>query len=223
MNNHHVILGGMGPQASIKLHQLLIGADADTERAPDDYPTILHASLSVPDFIADQLAETEAVKIINDACAALPLHSAQSVGIACNTAHRLLDRLSFPRRNFVSMIEAVVGQLAVLSVKNVGILASPNTIKSGLYRDALDKAGIAVVEPDEPDIEELDTLIHQVIAGHDALALRPRLSAIADHLERRGADAILLGCTELPLIGVDSTLPTIDSLSALASAMLHNK
>jgi len=212
----------MGPQASVQLHQLLLSlSSSGTERAPDEYPSILHASLPVPDFIADKAAEKIAVAVINSACSTLPLSSAKSVGMACNTAHMLLDRLDIPRHNFVSMIEAVTHQAEQMSFKKVGVLASPNTIRSGLYRNALAKVGIEVVEPNESQIEELNQLIHEVISGSDANTLRPELTEIALSLQEKGADSILLGCTELPLIGVDVTdIPVIDSLSALAKAML---
>ena len=221
MHNHHVIIGGMGPQASLKLHELLLTLSAEEgERGPGDYPAILHASLSVPDFIADQSAEAEAARIINEAAAALPLKSAISVGMACNTAHLLLDRLEIPRHNFVSMIEAVVDQVKQANATQVGLLASPNTIRSKLYHNALKEAGIVTIEPTEPETEQLDSIIHRVIAGEDTTKLRPLLTQIALRMQNDGADAILLGCTELPLVGVDVSIPAIDSLSALAIGML---
>lgn len=214
----------MGPQASLKLHELLLKLSGDgAEMAPNDYPTILHASLSVPDFIADKSAEAQAITIINEACATLPLTSAASIGIACNTAHLLLDQLDIPPRNFVSMIAAVTEQTRALGVQKVGILASPNTLHSRLYHDALAKAGIDAIQPNDADIELLGTLIHSVIAGHNPAELRNQLTDMAKRLEEQGADAILLGCTELPLIGVDMDIPVVDSLTALASAMLSRR
>lgn len=222
MNNHHVIIGGMGPQASLKLHELLLTLSGGEEsRGPSDYPTILHASLSVPDFIADQSAEAGAVQIINDACEALPLNSAASVGMACNTAHLLLDRIQLPKHNFVSMIDSVVAEIKSGGGKQVGLLASPNTIKSKLYHKALEKEGISVINPSEAEILQLDSIIRRVISGIDTATLRPGLTKIADRMIADGADTILLGCTELPLVGVDVDVPAIDSLSALARTMLQ--
>lgn len=214
----------MGPQASLRLHQLLLSeSDATGERAPDEYPAILHASLSVPDFITNKEAERIAIDVINDACASLPLTTATSIGMACNTAHLLLNQLNIPRGNFVSMIDAVVRQAETLQLKNVGLLASPNTISSGLYKNAFERVGIVVVEPLPNEIETLNRLIHQVIAYHNPQTLQPELTSIAENLINQGADSILLGCTELPLIGVDVNTPVIDSLSALAKAMLERR
>jgi len=121
------------------------------------------------------------------------------------------------------MIEAVTQQAKNKHLKRVGLLASPNTIRSGLYRNALASVSISVLEPSESDIDLLDELIHEVIAGKDIGALRPKLTSIANTLIKDGADSILLGCTELPLIGVNVDAPTIDSLSALAIKMLERQ
>src|SRR5690606_34844494 len=154
------------------------------ERAPDDYPTILHASLSVPDFVANKAAEPRAIEVINQACATLPLESARAIGMACNTAHMLLDQLAIPRHNFVSMIESVTQNIKDLGVKKVGLLASHNTIHSGLYKNALADVDIDTISPSAGDIAALNTLIHEVIAGRDVRQLRPILTEIANKLER---------------------------------------
>lgn len=224
MKNHHVILGGMGPQASLQLHKLLLEQDREALRGPEDYPFILHASMPIPDFISDGGRTDDAVRLIQDTCSQLPLDGAASVGIACNTAHLLLDRLTaIPRYNFVSMIDSVVSDVSTQHLKKVGLLATPFTIKNKLYHHALKKADIEVVQPSSEQISELDYIIHRVIAGENALALRERLTLIGNTLIERGADSIVLGCTELPLVGVDCSVPTFDSLSSLARHMIGNK
>jgi aspartate racemase len=221
MKNHIVILGGMGPQVSIRLHNLLIETENGLTRRPDEFPTILHLSMAIPDFIESREATKDAVNIIQSACSSVPLESASAIGIACNTAHLLLGNLTnIPRHNFVSMIEVVTDDISSRDLTKVGLLASPVIIKSRLYHDALSRRGIAVIQPAKSDIAVLNTVIHDVIGGVSPGLLRAKLTKIAAKLQSNGVDCILLGCTELPLVGVDTNLPVIDSLSCLAQEML---
>jgi len=222
--NPLIILGGMGPQASLHLHKLLIEDTSNHGKGPDEFPFILHASMPMPDFIASQEKTKEAIALIQATSKTLPLATAAAIGMACNTAHLLLDELSeLPRHNFVSMIDAVVKDSQELGTRTVGLLASPTTVTSRLYHDTFEAAGIHVVEPSLAELNALNEVIHQVIAGTDPTTLRPILTTIAARMETQGADTILLGCTELPLVGVDGSLPVLDSLSSLARHMLANR
>ncbi len=222
MQNQLVILGGMGPQASLRLHQLLLELSRSFHQGePDEYPAILHASMQVPDFISSTKRTADAVRVIRSTCAQLPMENASAIGLACNTAHLLLDELPLQSDKFVSMIDAVSTDITALGAERVGLLASPHTLRTKLYENALKAHGIGVVLPAETEMDKLNDIIHEVISGKEAATLRPRLNKLASALEARGADAILLGCTELPLVGVDTDLPVIDSLSSLATAMLR--
>ncbi len=223
MDNPIIILGGMGPQASLRLHELLLKKSEQFHGpASDEFPAILHASIPVPDFIASPANYEEAVTLVQHTCSILPLANAGVVGMACNTAHLMVNRLPLDGVNFVSMIDAVVAQAEELhKPTSIGLLASPHTIQTGLYANAFKKRGIEVVLPDKRQMNQLHRIITGVIEGQSPQRFRAKLSAIGADLNARGATGLLLGCTELPLIGIDSELPVIDSLDALANAMLE--
>lgn len=222
MKNHIVILGGMGPQASVALHSLLIHDNDIRFIQPDEYPFIIHASIPVTDFISEPTFAPAAAQMIEETCQAVQTHQAAVIGMACNTAHLLLEDIpSLGTPAFVSMIDAVVDDIAQKNIKKVGLLASPFTISERLYHDALDKRGVSVIQPTDAQIDQLGSIIRAVIAGDAPQAFRHELTAIAQSLQARGAECILLGCTELPLVGVDSDLIVIDSLSSLSKAMLR--
>lgn len=222
MDNPMIILGGMGPQASHRLHQLLLEKSLQFHSGqPHEFPGILHASMPVPDFIASSDKYETAVGLVASTCEQLPLRQAGAIGMACNTAHLMVDRLPLGDTAFVSMIDAVTTHIQRTGGRRVGLLASPHTIHTGLYSDALAQKDIESVLPDQQEQLELHDIISTVIAGGDAVVMRDRLSALADSLLARGADCILLGCTELPLVGVSSSAPVVDSLDVLADAMLE--
>lgn len=222
MDNPIIILGGMGPQASHRLHQLLLEKSLSFHRGqPDEFPAILHASMPVPDIIASSDKYESAVGLVTATCEQLPLNQAGAIGMACNTAHLMVDRLPLADTAFISMIDAVVARVDSNGRKRVGLLASPRTIRMNLYSSAFASKGIESVIPDEQEQRELHDIIAAVIAGGDVAGLRDRLNTVVDSLQARGADCVLLGCTELPLVGIDTSLPVIDSLDVLADAMLE--
>lgn len=225
MKNHIVILGGMGPQASAKLHDLII-EKVGIGKLPDEFPMILHVSMPIPDFIASEEATNDAIRIIQDTTSNLPLDDAAAIGIACNTAHLLRDKLThIPNHNFVSMIDAVVDTVQSKNMKRVGLLASPSTIRNKLYAKAFANKGIEVITPDVKGINVLNDMIHGVISNRPTATFRESLTGLAEQLIEKDVDVILLGCTELPLVGVDVNVPVVDSLSCLADALLnkHNQ
>jgi aspartate racemase len=211
-----VILGGMGPQASVHLHDAILKVSRQHHSgAPDEYPSIVHISMKIPDFIGNKNNESVAIDIVNKA---MQKHASKgdTVCIACNTAHNLLDQLQIPDEGFVSIIDAVVEEVVGSGVSSIGLLASPNTITSGLYEKPLKRRGIEVVLPNATQITQLEEIIRSVIDGSAGKKQKAALSKIASSLERRGAEGIILGCTELPVLGIDMSLPSFDSISALA-------
>lgn len=179
MDNSIIILGGMGPQASLRLHELLLKKSEQFHGpSPDEFPAILHASIPVPDFIASPDNYEAAVQLIQSTCELLPLKSAGVVGMACNTAHLMVDRLPLSGVKFVSMIDAVVARAQDKSVK-IGLLASPHTIKTRLYTNAFAKQGIEVVLPNDRQMRKLHSVITDVIGGRDPQTLRSKLSEIS--------------------------------------------
>jgi len=212
----------MGPQASVQLHSLLISNQHTNFKSPDEFPLIVHVSIPVPDFISSPEAVPIAIHMIENVGKSIDTKDASVIGLACNTAHLLLDELpSINNDSFVSMIDAVVADINAKKFKKVGLLASPFTIENRLYHKALQTWNIEVVQPNDKDIDRLGAIIRRVIAGERPASLRSELTTIAKRLEKQGVDCILLGCTELPLVGINSKLPVIDSLSSLARAMLQ--
>lgn len=216
-----VIIGGMGPQASHAFHgRLLSRSRRFHDGSPDNFPQITHLSLQIPEFFDDSRNEDKAVGIINSQLAVLDLGPETIVCMPCNTAHKLLDRLNLGEAEFVSMVEAVETKLRQLSVQRIGLLASPNTLNSGFYHKLLDNAGKQPVCPTEQGSKTLRDIIAAVISEVSTKAARRNLNRLAAELENDGAEAILLGCTELSVLGIETNLTVVDSLDELCDAVL---
>lgn len=140
--------------------------------------------------------------------------------LACNTAHLLLPQLqACIAGQFVSLIDTTVGHLNARAVNKVGLLASPTTIRTGLYEHPLSEQGIQTIVPSAHNVDRIETLIRRIIGGERVPIAE--LSSVARDLERRGAELILLGCTELSVIaGQEPLNKWVDPLRLISEQLL---
>lgn len=177
----------------------------------------------MPDFIADDKARVKALKMLKQKVRLVSRRDVLCFSIACNTAHILLPELqALSKAPFVSMIEETAKRVYEDGRKKVGLLGTPSTIKYGLYQKALKKYGVSMIIPLPNDINILEKIIRNVLKGKILRSDAIRLEKIADDLKSRGATAILLGCTELPLVFPKNySLPVYNSVEILAMALLR--
>ncbi len=223
-NGPIVIIGGMGPQASIEVHQRVVDLAQQlfNVRSNDDFPEIVHVSLPVPDFISDRRNSEHALAMIRQSLSQLEVFEPSVVMIACNTAHLLFDELSKSSQlPLVSLIDSVIERVEDLGCRSIGLLASPTTISSQLYQSKLKSKSIRCIEPSKEQIEQLEAMIRRTIAGsdeNDSLLLH----SFAQEMLTAGCDGVILGCTELPIIyGRTKDARIVDSIDICARRLLH--
>jgi aspartate racemase len=106
----------------------------------------------------------------------------------------------------------------------VGLLGTSTTMEKPFYRDALATRGIGVLVPGEADRRTVDqTIFDELSVGVLRPETRARYVAIIDALAGRGAQAIILGCTEIPLLVTpsDTAVPLLDTTAIHAEAALQ--
>jgi aspartate racemase len=146
---------------------------------------------------------------------------AELLVMPCNGAHAFAAEIegavSVP---LVSWIEETVAHLASLRPRprRVGLLATDGTLASGIYQAALRAAGIEAVVPEEREQKRVMAAVYAVKGG----AVRPPdVHDVVDRLVARGADAVVLACTELPELGlVHERVPVVDPASVLAARVV---
>jgi aspartate racemase len=225
-NKPIIILGGMGPEASARMLQLMVDMAAEKFSAgrTNQFPEIIVDSIPVPDFISDFKNVPVAKKMLRSRISLLNFHNPASFALACNTAHLLLGELQkASKAPFVSMIDAAVEEIAACKLEKVGILATPVTLKTRLFQDALLKKGISCITPGAKNRKLLQKVIRKVIAGKCTSRDTQVVSQIAALMVKNGARGILLGCTELPLIFPKNfPVKVFDSLEILSEALLKD-
>lgn len=182
---------------------------------------ILH-SVPVPDFISSDQLRGEALEMLQKRVGDANKLNISCISIACNTAHILLPQLQVVSKvPFVSMIDETVKQVHKDNKKIVGFMGTPSTIKYGLYQTALKEYGISAIIPSKRQLTTLETIIRNVLAGKILERDTKKLQMIGDSLITKGAEALILGCTELPLVFPKRySLPVYNPAEILAMALL---
>ncbi len=237
------VVGGLGPYAGLDLVKKVFdntAASTDQEHLP---VVLISYPGHFPDrstYIADPSkpnpvpALAEVLRRLDDAGCAV-------AGMPCNTAHApvifdvLRERMQREGRTIrlLSIIDACA-EAALrrdAAIRRVGVLATNSSLKTRLHSIALEKVGLEGVQPDWTfQNEVINPVIFDETWGLKAQSDPPteesrhRLLAGIRHLRERGADAVVLGCTELPLAVPEPEFegtPLIDSTNALARALIR--
>ncbi len=215
------ILGGMGARASVRFYDEVIQSCTAVfgVQENDQFPRLLISNLPIPDIIGDNSNPTIARRMIVEEGKRLVQAGAECLIMACNTAHVALPQLR--QSVSVEVLDLVAETVAAvpLPLKRVGVLATPTTLLTELYQQALAKQGKTTLLPTRAEQAVLENAIRTTIAGTNGRAETRRLIKITNRLQRDGAAAVILGCTELGLIlsASDLAIPMIDSVVAGAN------
>lgn len=196
------VIGGMGPAAAADFYARVVAAHSALSDQ-DHPPCIMYSATQVPDrtaFLlkggADPTPElVGAVRLVESA-------GADFIAIPCNSAHAFLapmrQAVSIPVLDMIALVATAAAKV-VPQAGRVGVLATSGSVKVGLYDLPLKEQGLAPFYPDAEVQDDVMVAIKHVKAGGAGETSDPRLVAAAKHLSDRGADCIIMGCTEVPL------------------------
>lgn len=199
------VVGGVGPEASNKFCEFLI--KNKQSKSDQEHLTFLHyCNPKIPDrtdFIIG-IGEDPRPELIKT-CKTLQEAGASFIVIPCNTAHVFLkDIQDFIDIPIIDMTKVLVKKvLENKEIKKVGVLATNGGIKTELYQSYFESVGIETILPSE---EEQENLVMKSIYGKKGIKAgnkkdsKKNLTIIANKLIEKGADALILGCTEIPLV-----------------------
>ena len=149
---------------------------------------------------------------------------AQVVGICANTMHLVYDDVAASGLEVVHIVDAVADATRAVRATTVGLLGTAYTMASPeLYPVRMARHGIDVLVPVDEDAARVHRIIYdELAAGQVRDESRELLRGVVGRLVDRGAQAIVLGCTELGMIlsPADSAVPLVDSLAAHVDALL---
>jgi len=220
------ILGGMGPEATIDLFYKIIKF-TPAEKDQDHLRIIIDNNPKIPDRTAAILGKGEdPLPALQESARSLEKAGADFIIIPCNTAHYFLSSIQksvkIPALNMIEEA-AKETQQRIFPIQKVGLLASIGIYKTEIYHQHFRKFNIEVISPEEKDKEEVMKVIYAVKAGNLSNEVKGNILKIAQKLIDKGAEAIIAGCTEIPLIlkEGDVSVPIIDPTQVLAKAAVQ--
>ncbi len=142
-----------------------------------------------------------------------------------NTVHEAFSLVA-PRSPlpWLHIAEVVAGEAAGRGYRRIGILGTRWLVDSAVYPEALEAKGLGWLRPDPAERDEIDRLIFaELVRGVFTPEAEAAHRRVIGRMKDAGCDAVVLGCTEIPLIVDDgnSPLPTLDSTRLLARAALR--
>jgi aspartate racemase len=216
----------MSPESTVAYYEYI--TRTYTERFGDhSYPQIIIYSVSFQPYIDwpnagrwDLVAQG-----LSQAARRLVIAGADFIIIATNTMHLVFDQVQASVDvPMLSLLDAVADAIHAQNLDTVGLLGTRFTMANGFYQDALGHHNINVLVPDADDQTYVNRVIYEeLVAGQIRATSRQDYVDIIRRLEAQGAQGVILGCTEIPLLvsEADTDLPLFDTTAIHAEVALQ--
>lgn len=221
------LIGGLGWESSLEYYRIINLAVQDRCGGMHSAQCILYSLDGAMVYRLQEAGDWSGLTIVMTAAASgLKKAGADNVLICCNTLHVLADAIQEQVGLEVLHIADATGEkIRQENLKTVGLLGTRFTMEQDFYRKRLmKKFNIGTIVPCETDRRIIDDIIFQELTVHKrSQESRERVIRIIGDLADRGAEGIILGCTELPfLIGQDAAaVPVFDTLTIHAMAAVE--
>ncbi len=219
------VLGGLGPKATLDFFAKVLERTR-AERDQDHLHLLIDNNPQVPNR-NEAVAGTgpSPAPALAQMARGLEAAGADFLVMACNAAHAfkgaITEATSLP---FISIIEETVAATLERQpgVATLAVLAAAGCLDAGLYRDAFAAHGVRTLEPEGERRERFMELLYRIKAGDKGPAVRTDMRALAAELIAEGAEVLVAGCTEVPLVLFedDLSVPLIDSTDVLVDATI---
>lgn len=210
------LIGGMSWESSAEYYRLLNGLTRERLGGHHCAPSVM-VTVDFAEIEAMQRADDwrGAAGRLAEAAVRLERAGAELVVLCTNTMHRVADDVAaavgIP---FVDIVDVTAQRIRAAGMRTVGLLGTRFTMEGAFYRDRMAGHGIEVLVPDAPDRALVhDVIYRELTRGRIEDSSRQEYRRIVGALAGRGAEGVVLGCTEIPLlIGPDDTrVPLFDT------------
>lgn len=217
------LLGGMSWESTIPYYRII------NERVRERLGGLHSARLALfsVDFAEIERLQMrgdwdEAGRQLADAAAALARAGAQGIVICTNTMHKVAAAVEAGSGlPLLHIADATAARIRAAGLTRVGLLGTRFTMEQDFYRERLESHGLAVLVPEAAQRDEVHRVIYdELCRGEIRDASRERYREIMGDLVRRGAEGLILGCTEIGLLvgAADTTVATFDTTRIHAEA-----
>ena len=214
----------MGPEATSYLFNLII-KNTKVKKDQDHIPVVIYNYPQIPDRTLNIVENGESPLLyLIKGMKLLEKAKADVVIIPCNTAHYYIEEVSkYSSLPILNMIELTSEYISKLPAKKIGVLATTGTVRTKLYQRSLENLGLEVLLPTEGEQQEM---VMEAVYGKRGVKAgykkEPKrlLKEISGRLIERGAEVIIAGCTEIPLVlfRKDISAELVNPMEILAKA-----
>lgn len=221
------LLGGMSWESTLEYYRIINETVKERLGGLHSAKCILYSF----DFAEIELLQREGdwdklAEMLIDAAKKLEACGAGLIVICTNTMHKLADKveakINIP---LIHIVDATAEKILEKNIKQVGLLGTRFTMEEPFYKRRLEeKYGIKVIIPNSKEREIVDRVIfEELVLGIIRQSSRERFKQIIYSLVDRGAEGIILGCTEIPLLikQEDVTVPVFDTTTIHARAAVE--
>lgn len=225
------LIGGMGPESTVVYYQRIC-QEVCRRMGGSFFPELTIESRDC--FVVTRLCEEERYDELVDyyveAVETLARAGCDFAAIGCNTGHIVFDEVAARSPiPLVSIVEATCSAMAARGFKRPLLLGTKATMEGPFFKNALISSGMGIVRPPAPEREWLfrtifDELEMGIVCDETVAHFGRLVAEGAEH----GADCVILGCTELPMLAdrLELPIPAIDTLQihidALVDAILSD-
>jgi aspartate racemase len=222
------VLGGMGPLASAQFMlrlTMLTPAACDQEHIP----TVLWSDPRVPDRTSGRFeGDGDPLPWLLRGIEGLKRAGCGAIAIPCNTVHRWYDAMAEAAGiPVLHIVDAAAKDLrrAGVAKGTIGVMGTQAALSMRLYQDRLGALGWDCIVPSQTEMQQLVTPAIALVKLNRLSDAYAPLAEVVGTLASRGATAVVLGCTEIPL-GIQAgpqdglRVPVVDTIDALARAAI---
>ena len=210
------VLGGMGPEASVDFMAKVVAA-TPANKDQDHVRMLVDHNPKVPNrqdaILHDGDDPSHALALMAQG---LQEAGADFLVVPCNTAYVFANAItSATTLPLISIIDVTVDAIATKcpGASSIGVLATAGCLQAGVYQEGLLANGYEPLLPTDSELEELMRLLNGIKGGILNEATRAGICRLAETLQERGAEAIIAGCTEIPL-ALDASMLSVPLLSS---------
>jgi len=221
------IFGGMGPEATANFYGEIVKC-TPAKKDQEHIPTLIYSLPQVPDrTTAIENRDRSIIPYLVEGVTRLEKAGASFIAIPCNTAHYFHADMQGAVQIPILHIMRETAQTVVErhpDCKKIGLLGTTATLSSGLYEKEFCARGLSMVYPDDSILTDcVMKAIYGIKAGQDRQVSEDLLYTAGENVARKGAELIVLGCTEIPLAfnPKRASKPVVNATRVLAEAAIR--
>ncbi|MBG6244750.1 aspartate racemase [Candidatus Symbiopectobacterium sp. 'North America'] len=221
------LIGGTGPESTLRYYRKFV-YEANKRNGDTFFPNLTIESINVYDVLemCSQKDYAGLTDYLAEAVRHLTAVGAEVAALTGNTPHIVFNELqACSAIPLVSIIDATCAEVKAQGLKKVGLLGTRFTMEADFFKRPFIEAGIDVITPILNDIDFVAEKIHyELERGIVKIQMRERFLAVVERMSKyEGIEAIILGCTELPLLFTDVQLavPALDTVDIHIEALFN--